>query len=117
MKANLELNSFKDRKFPSGNILYNTIVHRTQYPVKLAFASTIHTSQGRDLRSCLLKPSNSHCSNLWYAAFSRIIKPKNMGMLVDSRKEYEYSSSWSFGEDGSAVKSDTSQAIPKVLLN
>lgn len=57
------------------------VVRRSQYPLKLAWAITIHKSQGMTLENVLVDVSNCFASGMLYVAMSRIKDPDQMAIV------------------------------------
>ena len=65
----------------------NVLATISQYPIKLAYAITIHKSQGMSLESLVCDLNNLFAPNQLYVAISRAIDPKHL-KIVYSRSDF-----------------------------
>ena len=63
-----------------------TIYH---YPVKLAFAITIHKSQGMSIENLIIETREIFAPSQFYVALSRSSNPKNLILIAPLRQWYE----------------------------
>jgi len=69
----LEMKSDKD-----GKIENITLATLSQFPIKLAYAITIHKSQGMSIDNLICNVDNIFAPSQFYVAISRAINPKNL---------------------------------------
>ena len=69
----LEMKSDKD-----GKINHITLATLSQFPIKLAYAITIHKSQGMSIDNLICNVDNIFAPSQFYVAISRAINPKNL---------------------------------------
>jgi len=69
----LEMKSDKD-----GKIQNITLATLSQFPIKLAYAITIHKSQGMSIDNLICNVDNIFAPSQFYVAISRAINPKNL---------------------------------------
>ena len=60
-----------------------------QYPIKLAFAITIHKSQGMSIESLIIQSNEIFAASQFYVALSRSSNPKQLTLIAPSRQWYE----------------------------
>ncbi len=70
-------------KYGNVKIENETIAHFYQYPITLAYAITIHKSQGQTYDNVIVDLSNMWSENLGYVAISRATSVENLGILTD----------------------------------
>jgi ATP-dependent DNA helicase PIF1 len=68
-------------KFDFDSPLEGKTVRRRQYPLKLAWALTIHKTQGLTLENVLVDLSNCFAAGMLYVAMSRIKDPHQMAIV------------------------------------
>jgi ATP-dependent exoDNAse (exonuclease V) alpha subunit len=61
----------KEARYQDGNIVYSTIFSAVQYPILLAYAMTIHKSQGMTYKKIACDPSDCFATGQAYVALSR----------------------------------------------
>ncbi len=60
-----------------------------QYPVKLAFAITIHKSQGMSIEDLIIETNEIFAPSQFYVALSRSCNPARLNLIAPSRQWYE----------------------------
>ena len=60
-----------------------------QYPIKLAFAITIHKSQGMSIEDLIIDTREIFAPSQFYVALSRASNPKRLTLLAPNRQWYE----------------------------
>ncbi len=60
-----------------------------QYPIKLAFAITIHKSQGMSIENLIIETREIFAPSQFYVALSRASNPKNLILIAPQRQWYE----------------------------
>jgi ATP-dependent exoDNAse (exonuclease V) alpha subunit len=60
-----------------------------QYPIKLAFAITIHKSQGMSIEDLIIDTQEIFAPSQFYVALSRASNPKRLTLIAPSRQWYE----------------------------
>ena len=60
-----------------------------QYPIKLAFAITIHKSQGMSIEDLIIQTNEIFAPSQFYVALSRSSNPKRLNLIAPSRQWYE----------------------------
>ena len=60
-----------------------------QYPVKLAFAITIHKSQGMSIEDLIIETNEIFAPSQFYVALSRSSNPKNLILIAPRRQWYD----------------------------
>lgn len=70
-KVNPENWEIKEAKYQDGNVVYSTVFSAVQYPVLLAYAMTIHKSQGMTYQKIACDPSDCFAPGQAYVALSR----------------------------------------------
>ncbi|MBN2815784.1 MAG: AAA family ATPase [Campylobacterales bacterium] len=60
-----------------------------QYPIKLAFAITIHKSQGMSIENLIIQTNEIFAPSQFYVALSRSANPKQLILIAPSRQWYE----------------------------
>jgi hypothetical protein len=60
-----------------------------QYPIKLAFAITIHKSQGMSIEDLIIDTREIFAPSQFYVALSRTSNPKNLILIAPQRQWYE----------------------------
>ena len=60
-----------------------------QYPIKLAFAITIHKSQGMSIENLIVETNEIFAPSQFYVAISRASNPKNLILIAPKRQWYE----------------------------
>jgi len=60
-----------------------------QYPVKLAFAITIHKSQGMSIENLIIETREIFAPSQFYVALSRSSNPKSLILIAPQRQWYE----------------------------
>ena len=60
-----------------------------QYPIKLAFAITIHKSQGMSIENLIIETKEIFAPSQFYVALSRASKPENLILIAPKRQWYE----------------------------
>ncbi|MEO1937893.1 MAG: AAA family ATPase [Sulfurimonas sp.] len=60
-----------------------------QYPVKLAFAITIHKSQGMSIENLIIETREIFAPSQFYVALSRSCNPKSLILIAPQRQWYE----------------------------
>lgn len=74
-------------KYGNVKIENETIAHFYQYPITLAYAITIHKSQGQTYDNVIVDLSDMWSDNLGYVAISRATSVENLGILTDESKK------------------------------
>lgn len=59
-----------------------------QYPVKLAFAITIHKSQGMSIEDLIIETNEIFAPSQFYVALSRSSNPKNLTLIAPKKQWY-----------------------------
>jgi len=60
-----------------------------QYPIKLAFAITIHKSQGMSIEDLIIQTNEIFAPSQFYVALSRSSNPKRLNLIAPSKQWYE----------------------------
>lgn len=60
-----------------------------QYPIKLAYAITIHKSQGMSIEDLIIATSEIFAPSQFYVALSRCSNPSNLNLIAPNRQWYE----------------------------
>lgn len=60
-----------------------------QYPIKLAFAITIHKSQGMSIEDLIIQTNEIFAPSQFYVALSRSSNPKRLNLIAPKRQWYE----------------------------
>jgi ATP-dependent exoDNAse (exonuclease V) alpha subunit len=60
-----------------------------QYPIKLAFAITIHKSQGMSIEDLIIDTQEIFAPSQFYVALSRACNPKRLTLIAPKRQWYE----------------------------
>jgi ATP-dependent exoDNAse (exonuclease V) alpha subunit len=60
-----------------------------QYPIRLAFAITIHKSQGMSIEDLIIDTREIFAPSQFYVALSRTSNPKNLILIAPQRQWYE----------------------------
>jgi ATP-dependent exoDNAse (exonuclease V) alpha subunit len=60
-----------------------------QYPIKLAFAITIHKSQGMSIEDLIIETNEIFAPSQFYVALSRSSNPKRLNLIAPKRQWYE----------------------------
>ena len=60
-----------------------------QYPIKLAFAITIHKSQGMSIEDLIIETNEIFAPSQFYVALSRSSNPKRLNIIAPSKQWYE----------------------------
>lgn len=60
-----------------------------QYPIKLAFAITIHKSQGMSIESLVIQSNEIFAASQFYVALSRSSNPKQLTLIAPTRQWHE----------------------------
>ena len=60
-----------------------------QYPIKLAFAITIHKSQGMSIGDLIIQTNEIFAPSQFYVALSRSSNPKRLNLIAPKRQWYE----------------------------
>ena len=60
-----------------------------QYPIKLAFAITIHKSQGMSIENLIIETGEIFAPSQFYVALSRASNPKQLTLIAPSKQWYE----------------------------
>ena len=60
-----------------------------QYPIKLAFAITIHKSQGMSIESLIIQSNEIFAASQFYVALSRSSNPKQLILIAPTRQWHE----------------------------
>lgn len=60
-----------------------------QYPIKLAFAITIHKSQGMSIDNLIIQTNEIFAPSQFYVALSRSSNPKNLNLIAPNRQWHE----------------------------
>jgi len=60
-----------------------------QYPLKLAFAITIHKSQGMSIENLIVNTGEIFAASQFYVALSRASNPKNLILIAPTKQWYE----------------------------
>ncbi len=60
-----------------------------QFPIKLAFAITIHKSQGMSIEDLIIETNEIFAPSQFYVALSRSSNPKNLNLIAPRRQWYE----------------------------
>ena len=60
-----------------------------QYPIKLAFAITIHKSQGMSIEDLIIDTKEIFAPSQFYVALSRACNPKRLTLIAPNRQWYE----------------------------
>ena len=60
-----------------------------QYPIKLAFAITIHKSQGMSIENLIIDTNEIFAPSQFYVALSRSSNPKNLTLIAPKKQWYE----------------------------
>ncbi len=60
-----------------------------QYPIKLAFAITIHKSQGMSIEDLIIETNEIFAPSQFYVALSRSSNPKRLNLIAPSRQWYD----------------------------
>ena len=60
-----------------------------QYPIKLAFAITIHKSQGMSIEDLIIETNEIFAPSQFYVALSRSSNPARLNLIAPSRQWYE----------------------------
>jgi ATP-dependent exoDNAse (exonuclease V) alpha subunit len=60
-----------------------------QYPIKLAFAITIHKSQGMSIENLIIDTGEIFAASQFYVALSRTSNPKCLTLIAPNRQWYE----------------------------
>ena len=60
-----------------------------QYPIKLAFAITIHKSQGMSIESLVIQSNEIFSASQFYVALSRSSNPKQLTLIAPYKQWYE----------------------------
>ncbi len=76
-----------EAKYENGKIKYEEVVKVEQYPLVLAYAMTIHKSQGMTYKKIACDLSNCFESGQEYVALSRAVSLKGLKLLSPIRKE------------------------------
>ena len=61
----------KEARYQDGNVAYTTVFSAVQYPILLAYAMTIHKSQGVTYQKIACDPSDCFATGQAYVALSR----------------------------------------------
>jgi ATP-dependent exoDNAse (exonuclease V) alpha subunit len=69
------------RKFEFDTPLERKTIRRIQFPLRLAFAITVHRSQGMTLENVYVDASNFFAPGMLYVAMSRIKDPEEMAIV------------------------------------
>ena len=60
-----------------------------QFPIKLAFAITIHKSQGMSIEDLIIETNEIFAPSQFYVALSRSSNPKRLNLIAPNRQWYE----------------------------
>jgi len=60
-----------------------------QYPIKLAFAITIHKSQGMSIENLIIETREIFAPSQFYVALSRASNPKNLTLIAPNKQWHE----------------------------
>lgn len=60
-----------------------------QFPIKLAFAITIHKSQGMSIEDLIIETNEIFSPSQFYVALSRSSNPKNLNLIAPRKQWYE----------------------------
>ncbi|PHS58472.1 MAG: ATPase [Sulfurimonas sp.] len=60
-----------------------------QYPIKLAFAITIHKSQGMSIEDLIIQTNEIFAPSQFYVALSRSCNPKRLNLIAPTRQWHE----------------------------
>ena len=73
-----------------GKISTTTLATLSQYPIKLAYAITIHKSQGMSIDNLICNVNHIFAPSQFYVAISRAINPKNLKIDFDRGDLHSY---------------------------
>ncbi len=87
-RQDFDLIEYKTDK--NGDIKENSLVTVSQYPVKLAYAITIHKSQGMSIENLVCNIDNIFARSQFYVAIGRAVNPKKLHLEYkrDNLREY-----------------------------
>ena len=60
-----------------------------QFPIKLAFAITIHKSQGMSIEDLIIETNEIFAPSQFYVALSRSSNPKNLNLIAPRKQWYD----------------------------
>ena len=73
----------------SKELVEETLFSVYQYPIKLAFAITIHKSQGMSIEDLIIDTGEIFAPSQFYVALSRSSDPKRLNLIAPQRQWYE----------------------------
>ncbi|MCD8212939.1 MAG: AAA family ATPase, partial [Campylobacter sp.] len=83
-------NCFEFSEFVSEDdeIVQNTLATFLQFPFKLAYALTIHKSQGMSINSLVCDLNHIFANGQLYVALSRAVNPENLKLFYDKGGDF-----------------------------
>ena len=60
-----------------------------QFPIKLAFAITIHKSQGMSIEDLIIETNEIFAPSQFYVALSRSSNPQNLNLIAPRKQWYD----------------------------
>lgn len=90
LKSNGELVYLEAYQFTLEDLIEErTLASFTQFPIKLAYAMTIHKSQGMSIEKLVCDINHIFENGQLYVALSRAIEPRNLKILYNKREDFK----------------------------
>jgi ATP-dependent exoDNAse (exonuclease V) alpha subunit len=70
-------------------LLEETLFSVYQFPIKLAFAITIHKSQGMSIEDLIIQTNEIFAPSQFYVALSRSSNPKRLTLIAPKKQWYD----------------------------